>query len=300
MDIVRQPRGRGVTGRTAIGNWLAAPIVAVVLAVCIAPLAILFVFSFYQVDFVAILREPTLKNYVAIVSSGTYRSLIGSAFLSGIAVVCITAVLGHPVAFFIAKRVRNAKSAFLVLLLVPLYTGDLVRIFAWRVVLGTEGALNSFLLWAGIIKSPIEALLFSPLATHIVLVYNFFPFMVLGLWLAYENLDDSLLEAAGDLGAGKLSRFVRVTFPLTVPGLIAGGMMVFVMVVGDYLTPQLVGGASGITIISAINDLFGTAFDWPLGSAIAWTMLAILGIFLSMAALVIARTNWARALVGGE
>lgn len=286
--------------RTTIGAWLSVPIFAAVLAVCVAPLAILFAFSFFQVDFVAIVREPTLRNYWTIAGSETYRGLIGSAFFSGFLVACITAIVGHPLGFYIAKRVKTAKSAFLILLLVPLYTGDLVRIFAWRVVLGNEGALNRFLLWTGVIDTPIEALLFSPLATHIVLVYNYLPFMVLGLWLAYESLDDGLLEAARDLGAGKASGFRRVTFPLTIPGLIAGGMMVFVMVVGDYLTPQLVGGASGVTIISAVNDLFGTAFDWPLGSAIAWTMLAILGLFFAAAAIAISRTNWARALAAGE
>ena len=149
-------------------------------------------------------------------------------------------------------------------------------------------------------REPIGALLFSSLATHIVLTYNYLPFMVLGLWLAFEALDDRLVEAAAALGAGAVSTFRRVTLPLTVPGLVAGSMMVFVMVVGDYLTPQLVGGASGITIISAINDLFGTAFDWPLGSAIAWTMLAILALAFAGAAIVINRSSLGKALAAGE
>lgn len=282
------------------GSLLALPVFAAVLALCIAPLAILLAYSFFQVDFVAILKEPTFKNYSRIAAGGTYRWLIAKAFLSGLLVVAITAVIGHPVAWFIAKRVDRYKSALLTLLLVPLYTGDLVRIFAWRVLLGAEGVLNSFLMWTGIVKAPVEALLFSPLATHIVLTYNYLPFMVLGLWLAYENLDDRLMEAASDLGAGRVSAFRRITLPMTNPGLIAGGMMVFVMVAGDYLTPQLLGGASGITVVSAINDLFGTAFDWPLGSAIAWTMLAILGVCFAFAALAISRSTWGRALAGGE
>ncbi|MHA1565326.1 MAG: ABC transporter permease [Alphaproteobacteria bacterium] len=286
--------------RSHLGTWLALPVVGAILALCIAPLAILLSYSFFQVDFVFILKEPTIKNYARLATSEAYRGLIAKAFLSGGSVVLITAVIGHPIAFHIAKRVTHYKSALLILLLVPLYTGDLVRIFAWRILLGAEGVLNSFLIWTGLIAEPIRALLFSSLATHIVLTYNFLPFMVLGLWLAYESLDDRLVEAAADLGAGRVSSFLRVTFPLTLPGMIAGGMMVFIMVVGDYLTPQLVGGASGITIISVINDLFGTAFDWPLGSAIAWTMLAILCIFFTLAALGISRSTWGRALMGGE
>lgn len=282
------------------GFWLSVPVYAVVVALCIAPLLILLAYSFFQVSFVAVLKEPTVKNYMRIVGSETYRWLILKAFGSGLMVAAITAVIGYPVAWFIAKRVVAAKSAFLTLLLVPLYTGDLVRIFAWRMLLGAEGVLNTFLMVFGAIREPIGALLFSSLATHIVLVYNYLPFMVLGLWLAFEALDDRLVEAAADLGAGAASTFCRVTLPLTVPGLVAGAMMVFVMVVGDYLTPQLVGGASGITIVSAINDLFGTAFDWPLGSAIAWTMLAILALAFAGAAIVIRRSSLGKAFAAGE
>jgi len=286
--------------RARTGFWLSVPVYAAVVALCVAPLLILLAYSFFQVSFVAILKEPTLKNYMRIVGSETYRWLILKAFGSGLMVAAITAVIGYPVAWFIAKRVVAAKSAFLTLLLVPLYTGDLVRIFAWRMLLGAEGVLNTFLMAFGAIREPIGALLFSSLATHIVLTYNYLPFMVLGLWLAFEALDDRLVEAAADLGAGAVSTFRRVTLPLTVPGLVAGSMMVFVMVVGDYLTPQLVGGASGITIISAINDLFGTAFDWPLGSAIAWTMLAILALAFAGAAIVISRSSLGKALAAGE
>jgi len=282
------------------GVWLALPVYAAVAALCVAPLLILLAYSFFQVSFVAILKDPTLKNYVRIAGSDTYRWLILKAFGSGVTIAAITAIAGYPIAWFIAKRVTAMKSALLTLLLVPLYTGDLVRIFAWRVLLGTEGVLNTFLIWIGAIREPIGALLFSSLATHIVLTYNYLPFMVLGLWLAFEALDDRLLEAAADLGAGRVSIFRRITLPLTAPGLVAGGMMVFVMVVGDYLTPQLVGGASGVTIISAINDLFGTAFDWPLGSAIAWTMLAILALALAAGAMLVSKSTLGQALGAGE
>ncbi|WP_176086484.1 ABC transporter permease [Martelella sp. HB161492] len=286
--------------KSRIGAFLAAPVFVAILALCVAPLAILFAYSFFRVDFVAIVTDPSLKNYARIASSETYRWLIAKAFLSGLAIAALTAVIGYPVAWFIAKRVLHYKSALLTLLLVPLYTGDMVRIFAWRVLLGAEGVMNTLLIWAGIVDHPVDALLFSPLATHIVLTYNYLPFMVIGLWLAFEALDDRLIEAAADLGAGTGSTFLRITLPLTAPGLVAGGLMVFVMVVGDYLTPQLVGGASGVTIISAINDLFGTAFDWPLGSAIAWTMLAILFCFFAAAVVAIARSSLGKAMVGGE
>lgn len=285
---------------TRIGPWLAAPVVAALVALCVVPLAVLFAYSFFQVDFVSINTDPTLKNYARIAGSETYRALIGRAFLSGAVVVVITAVIGYPVAWFVARRGGAWKSALLTLLLVPLYTGDMVRIFAWRVILGAEGVLNRFLVWTGLLEAPLQVLLFSPVASHIALTYNVLPFMVIGLWLGYEALDDRLVEAAQDLGAPPVAIFRRVVLPMTLPGLIAGGLMVFVMVVGDYLTPQLLGGASGVTVISAINDLFGTAFDWPLGSAIACSLLAILGMCCAGAAVALARMNLGRSLMSGE
>ena len=232
-------------------------------------------------------------------SSGSYRYLILKALMSGAAIAAITAVIAYPVAFFIAKRIRVVKAALLTALLIPLYTGDLVRIFAWRLILGREGVLNSFLIWTGLIDRPIEALLFSPTATTIVLVYNYLPFMVLGLWLSFESLDDHLFEAAADLGAGRATIFLRLVLPLTAPGLVAGALMVFALVIGDFLTPQLIGGASGVTVISAIADLFGAAFDWPLGSAIAWTLLAAMVAVVAAVILLLRRTPWGSVMVGG-
>lgn len=284
----------------AIVAILTAPVTLAIVLFCLAPLAVLFVYSFFQVSFVTIDTHPTVANYLKVASSETYRLLILRALGTGMLVAAITAIIGYPVAFFIAKRVVLLKSALLTALLIPLYTGDLVRIFAWRVVLGAEGVLNSFLIWLGLIHEPIWALLFSPTASLIVLTYNFLPFMVLGLWLGMESLDDRLLEAAADLGAGRAVIFLRIVFPLTLPGLVAGALMVFILVIGDYLTPQLIGGSSGVTVISVINDLFGTAFDWPLGSAIAWSLLAAMLVLIASVGLALSRTTLGRALLAGE
>jgi spermidine/putrescine transport system permease protein len=148
----------------------------------------------------------------------------------------------------------------------------------------------SLLLRLGLTHEPIWALLFSPFATVLVLTYNYLPFMVLALWAAYEALDDGLIEAAFDLGATRTQAFRRVILPLTSPGLLAGSLMVLVLVAGDYLTPQLVGGSSGVTITSAIHDLFGAAFDWPMASALAWLLLATLATLVAAAVLLFARS----------
>ena len=275
------------------------PVFAALALLCLLPLGILFVYSFFQVSFVDIVPEITLKNYVRVFSTGPYLQLIVKALLTGVGIAAITALIAYPVAFFIAKRVVGVKAALLTALLVPLYTGDLVRIFAWRLILGSHGVINGFLMWTGIIQEPIEVLLFSPLASAIVLTYNYLPFMVLGLWLGFESLDDSLLEAAADLGAGRLAIIRRIILPLTAPGLVVGGVMVFALVVGDFLAPQLIGGASGVTVISAIADLFGAAFDWPLGSAIAWTLLAAIMVVITAVVMTLRRFSWGQSMFGG-
>jgi spermidine/putrescine transport system permease protein len=285
-------------GRTTLAVTV-GPVLAALTVLCLAPLGVLFLYSFFRVDFVSIVPDPSLRNYAQVLSSGSYRYLIAKALMSGAAIAAITAVIAYPVAFFIAKRIREVKAALLTALLIPLYTGDLVRIFAWRLILGREGVLNSFLIWTGLIDRPIETLLFSPTATTLVLVYNYLPFMVLGLWLSFETLDDHLFEAAADLGADWTTIFVRLVLPLTAPGLVAGSLMVFALVVGDFLTPQLIGGASGVTVISAIADLFGAAFDWPLGSAIAWTLLAAMVAVVAAVILLLQRTPWGSVMFSG-
>jgi len=284
-------------GRTTLAVTV-GPVLVALVVLCLAPLGVLFVYSFFHVDFVSIVPQVSLRNYAKVLSSGTYRYLIVKALMNGAVIAAITVVIAYPVAFFIAKRIREVKAALLTALLIPLYTGDLVRIFAWRLILGREGVLNSFLIWTGAIDRPIETLLFSPTATTVVLVYDYLPFMVLGLWLAFETLDDHLFEAAADLGAGRATIFLRIVLPLTAPGLVAGALMVFALVVGDFLTPELIGGASGVTVISAIADLFGAAFDWPLGSAIAWTLLAAMVAVVVAVILLLRRTPWGRVMFG--
>lgn len=275
------------------------PVLAALILVCLVPLGILFLYSFFHVDYVTIVPEFGLQNYAKVFSAGPYAQLIVKALASGVGIAAITAIIAYPVAFFIAKRVIGVKAALLTALLVPLYTGDLVRIFAWRLILGSQGVINGLLMAIGVIHEPIEVLLFSPLSATIVLIYNYLPFMVLGLWLGFESLDDSLLEAAADLGAGRIAILRRVVLPLTAPGLVAGALMVFALVVGDYLAPQLIGGASGVTVISAIADLFGAAFDWPMGSAVAWTLLAAIMLAMSGVLIVLRRMSWGYSLFGG-
>ena len=132
--------GRGITLAVTVG-----PVLAALAVLCLAPLGVLFIYSFFHVDFVTIVPDPSLRNYAKVLSSSSYRYLIVKALANGAGIAAITVVIAYPVAFFIAKRIREVKAALLTALLIPLYTGDLVRIFAWRLILGREGVLNSFL-----------------------------------------------------------------------------------------------------------------------------------------------------------
>jgi spermidine/putrescine transport system permease protein len=184
-------------------------------------------------------------------------------------------LLAFPIAYFLAFRARHRAPIFLILLLVPAATSFLMRVMAWKLLLGSSGAINSFLLWTGLIQEPIGLLLYSQAAVVITLIYVWTPFAALPIYGALQRIDRSHLEAAADLGSGPWSRFWRVTIPLSLPGVLATFFMVFIPTVGEYVTPFLVGGTDGIMYGNLIQDFFTRAGNWPLGSALAVIMLVV-------------------------
>jgi spermidine/putrescine transport system permease protein len=255
------------------------------------------VFTVEDDDLVATFSGASWREFF---TNGVYAGLIGKAAVAGLVTAACCAVIGYPVAVAMARLDRAWKGVALTALLTPLYTGELVRLYAWRLVLGSEGLLNSFLLWSGLVQQPVKALLFSRFATALVQVYDNLPFMVLAIWVSAELVDRRLVEAARDLGARPIDAFWRITLPLTLPGLAAGSFAVFALAAGDLLTPQIVGGTSGATAMAMIDTLFGTAFDWPMASVIS---LALLGMLVGTAALVAAvlfRLPGARAAMLGS
>jgi spermidine/putrescine transport system permease protein len=184
-------------------------------------------------------------------------------------------LLAFPIAYFLAFRARHRAPIFLILLLVPAATSFLMRVMAWKLLLGSSGAINSFLLWTGLIQEPIGLLLYSQAAVVITLIYVWTPFAALPIYGALQRIDRSHLEAAADLGSGPWSRFWQVTIPLSLPGVLATFFMVFIPTVGEYVTPFLVGGTDGIMYGNLIQDFFTRAGNWPLGSALAVIMLVV-------------------------
>lgn len=257
-------------------SHLALPVVALVATGVVLPMVMLVVFSVFTVQDLELIPALTLDSWREVASKPIYVILIGKAIGSGLFVAILAAVCGYPVALALTRLPKVWKGLGLIILLTPLYTGEIVRVYAWRIVLGSEGLINVALQGIGLTSSPVQFILFSPFSTHLVLLYDTLPFMVLAIWIAAEFIDRAHIEAARDLGARPLEAFWRVVLPLTSPGLAAGTCIVFALAAGDMLTPSLLGGTSGATAMAMIDELFGTAFDWPLASALALTLLATL------------------------
>lgn len=264
---------------TAGRSLLALPLVLLLLGGAILPLAVLMVISFWHVDPDAFELVPGfgLSSWRAVLGDPVYPYLIGKAVLTGAVTAGLTALAGYPIALSLLRVPARWKSVALVVLMTPLYTGEIVRIYAWRLVLGTDGLVNGLLLGLHLVSAPVKVILFSPVSTALALFYDELPFMTLALWIAAERLDLRLVEAARDLGARPLTAFVRVTLPMTRTGLCAGALAVFALSAGDLQTPNFLGGTSGGTALASIDNFFGTAFDWPTAAALALALLVALG-----------------------
>jgi spermidine/putrescine transport system permease protein len=248
------------------------------------PLALLLVHAFWSVDYLTVDRTLTLDNLRTVFGNPLYPTVLIRTFLIAVAVTLTDLVLAFPIAFFIAKRATKHRELLLMLVVFPLWSSYLVRAFAWKTILGTNGILNSFLLATGIVNEPVSAFLYSKTGMYITFSQVWLPFMILPLFTILDRLPNSLLEAASDLGANWWQTFRRVILPLSLPGILAGSLSVFSLTMGDYITPSLIGGSPGTELIGGIiADQFGVANNWPLGAALILPVLAIISVFLVVA-----------------
>jgi spermidine/putrescine transport system permease protein len=174
--------------------------------------------------------------------------------------------------------VHRRKLIWIILMTLPFWTSYLLRVFTWKIILGFNGAINSGLKGLGLIDQPLEFLLYSPSAVVITLTHAWAAFAILPIYVSLEKIDRSLLEAATDLGDGPVARFLRVTLPLSLPGVIAATVLIFVPTVGDYVTPALVGGPDGMMLANLIQAYFGKINNWPMGAALAISMMIAVGL----------------------
>lgn len=245
------------------------------------PFGILIVMSFWtQIGF-GFDTNPTVANYENFGERPIYGALLKrSLWMSGSATIA-TVLLCYPIAYFVAFHIHRNKMIWIVLITLPFWTSYLLRVFAWKVVLGYEGVINSALMTLGLIEAPLEFLLYSQLAVVITLVHTWAAFAILPMYVSLEKIDKSLLEAATDLGDGPVRRFFRITLPLSLPGVISASLLIFIPTTGDYITPALLGGPDGTMIGNLIQKQFGAINNWPMGATLSIIlMLSIAAIAL--------------------
>jgi spermidine/putrescine transport system permease protein len=242
----------------------------------VVPLIALFVISFWERTSWNLIPAFTLSNYLKIFSKSIYYSLMLRSILMGfiIAVVCV--ILSYPLAYALTFRFTKRQDVVLYLILISLFSSYLVRIYAWKTILGKFGLINQIFSYLHIIKEPLEFLLYSRTAVIVTLVFIFTPFTLLPIYSSLQNVSIEVIEAAKDLGANNFKTLLKITIPLSMPGIIAGFIFTFLLSTGDYVTPQLVGGTSGMMIGKVIADQFGIVYNWPFGSAIAYFLIFVM------------------------
>lgn len=261
---------------------LLSPTLIIMASGILIPFGILIVMSFWtQVGF-GFDMTPTVANYQLATERPIYGALLKrSLWISGTATIA-TVLLCYPMAYFVAFHVHRNKMLWIVLMTLPFWTSYLLRVFAWKVVLGFDGVINSALLNVGLIEAPLEFLLYSQTAVIITLAHAWAAFAILPMYVSLEKIDRTLLEAATDLGDGPVMRFLRITLPLSLPGVISATLLIFIPTTGDYITPALLGGPNGMMIGNLIQKQFGAINNWPMGAALAIILM------LSIAAITLA------------
>lgn len=263
-------------------NLFLLPSVAWILIFFVAPVILVLLFSFFERGvYGGVEYNFTTKNFLLIFDDLYYKTVARTFFVALLnASLCLLA--GYPLAYYISTRSSNKlKNTLLILALLPFWTNFLIRTFSWMMLLGNEGIINSTLMKMHLIHEPLQ-LLFTPFAVQLGLLYNYLPFMVLPLYASIEKIDKNLYLASNDLGASGLKTFWNVTLPLSKSGILTGLFLVFIPTLGEFVTPDLLGGAKSPMIGNIIKDQFLTARNWPFGSALVFVimMLILLAIIL--------------------
>lgn len=273
-----QPKSTGLLGRllrnrTTRGYALLSPALLVLIIGVVVPFFILLTMSFWTRQGFDFDTTMTTANYARTVNEPIFGAfLMRSFWVSGLATV-FTVLLCYPMAYYVAFHVHRNKMLWIVLMTLPFWTSYLLRVFAWKVILGYEGVINASLISMGLIEKPLEFLLYSQTAVVITLAHAWAAFAILPLYVSLEKIDRSLLEAAADLGDGPVARFFRITLPLSLPGVVAATFLIFIPTTGDYITPALLGGPDGAMIGQLIQLQFGAVNNWPMGAALSIVLM---------------------------
>ena len=282
--ISRTQPGRLRTRLVTSGpGWLlAAPAVLWLLVFSVIPIGLMAAMSFWKSTIFGTHPDFVFDNYKRVFSSSLYIGQLLRTLRIAISTTIISLVVSFPIALLLARLKGPWKSTFVLLLFVPFWSSYVVRTFVWLPILGRNGVINDALIALGVIDQPLDILLYNQGAVLLGLVYVFTLFMTLPIYVTLDKLDPALLEAANDLGARPLQTLLRVIVPLSLPGVMSGSVMVFLLSVGAYVTPQLLGGSSSLMFGNIIASQFLSDNNWAFGSALAVTMMVVVMAVLSV------------------
>lgn len=260
----------------AYKTLVTVPPLAWVTVFLLVPYALMFCYSFWSVSSLQIIvRSWNFENYKELLEKPVYwETLLRSMWIAA-RVTILSLLLGYPLAYFLSFYGGKRKDILYQFVIIPLWVSYLVRAYAWKTILGSDGVLNGLLQYTHLRNHPVEFLLYSPFAVVLTLTHIYTPFTFLPIYAAIEHIPRNLIEASHDLGATPAQTFRKVIFPLSIPGVLAGATFAFVLSLGDFLSPLLLGGPSGIMISNIVVSLFGAAYNWPLGAAISLCMLLL-------------------------
>ena len=287
LRMTRARRNALLQSEPVQGLALISPTFIYALILLVLPILVVIAHSFWTQHYLTIDRTFTLENYRVALTEPIYRDLLWRSLYISLTVSLLTVLLAYPIAYFISFHGGRHKSLWLFLITIPFWTSYLLRVMSWKVILGYNGVLNSGLMGLGIIDEPSTALLYNSSAVIITLTHAWAAFAILPIFVSLEKVDRTLVEAATDLGDGPLRSFLRVTLPLSAPGVISAALIVMIPTVGDYVTPKLVGGKDGVMIANAIQAQFGKASNWPLGAALSVTTMLIVTLMAGATVLII-------------
>lgn len=233
-------------------------------------------------NFGKVVYQLNLDSYIKIFTNPLYYETLARTFIYAITVALVCIILSLPLAYFIAFKVKKYRSFYYTLIVLPFWMSYIMRAYAWKIILGQEGILNSSLMNMGIINKPLRFVLYSDFSVILCLIYIFLPFVCIPIYASFEQISKSLVEASKDLGANSWSTFRKVIFPLVLPGVISGGTLALVLTLGDFLAASLLGGPNTLFISNIVQNLFGTSNDKPLGSAVGVVLLVLVFLLLEL------------------
>lgn len=251
------------------------PIFVWLIILVVVPLIFTFTMSFYSSAGLVIERSFTLKNYKQFITEPIYSRILFKSLRLSLAVAILSIGMAYPLAYMVSFKMVRGRNLLFMMCIIPLWVSYLVRIIAWRSILGNRGVINTILMAIGLINEPLQIFLYNRFAITITLTYICIPFVFIPVYTALEKIPRNVLHAASDLGANEFHTFLNVVLPLSMPGLITGFIFSFIIALGDYIIPLQLGGTQGIMFGNLIWSQFGFAFNWPFGAALGFVLFVI-------------------------